>query len=39
MYKKYTVQVAFWTDFHEIHTVSAGPLMGEPYCFWKRLAQ
>ncbi len=24
--------------FHEIHVVSAGPPMGEPYCFWKQSA-
>ncbi len=29
----------FWSDFHEIHMVGAGPLMGEPYCLWKQSAQ
>ncbi len=29
----------FWSDFHKIHMVGAGPIMGEPYCFWKQSAQ
>ncbi len=29
----------FWNNFHEIHTVGACPLMGEPYHFWKQSAQ
>ncbi len=28
----------FWSDFHEIHLVGAGPLMIEPYSFWKQSA-
>ncbi len=26
-------------DFHEIRMVGAGPLVGEPYRFWKQSAQ
>ncbi len=34
-----TLRSQFWTDFHEIDMVRAGPLMGEPYCFWKQSVQ
>ncbi len=33
MYKKLRCRSQFWSDFHEIHAVDAGPLMGEPYFF------
>ncbi len=33
--KEVMIQVAVLIRFHEIHMVGAGPLMGEPYCFWK----
>ncbi len=39
MYKKLRYRSQFWSDIHEIHLVGAGPLMGEPYSFWKQLAQ
>ncbi len=35
MYKNARYRSHFWTYFHEIHMVGAGPLMDEPYCFWK----
>ncbi len=38
MYKKLRYRSQFWTDFHEIHMVNAGLLIGEPYCFWKQCA-
>ncbi len=38
---KRTIQVPVlnWFDFHEILVVGAGPLIGEPYCFWKQSVQ
>ncbi len=39
VYKKLRYRSQFWSDFHEIHMVGAGPLMGEPNCFWKQSAQ
>ncbi len=39
MYKNARYKSQFWTDFHEILMVGTGPLMGEPYYFWKQMAQ
>ncbi len=39
IYKNAPYRLQVWTNFHEIHMVGAGPLMGEPYCFWKQSAQ
>ncbi len=39
IYKKLRYRSQFWSDFDEIRMVGAGPLMGEPYGFWKQLAQ
>ncbi len=38
MYKNARYRSQFWTDFHEIHVVGAGSLMGQSYCFWKQPA-
>ncbi len=35
MYKKLGYRLQFWIAFHEIYTVGAGLLMGDPYYFWK----
>ncbi len=39
MYKNARYKSQFWTDFYEIYMVYAGPLMGEPHCFWKQPTQ
>ncbi len=39
IYKKIGYRSQLWSNFHEIHMVGAGSLMGEPYCFWKQSAQ
>ncbi len=39
IYMKLRYKSQFWSHFHGIHMVSAGPLMGEPYCFWKQSVQ
>ncbi len=36
MYKNARYRLQFWTDFHKIHMVGAGPLVGASYCFWKQ---
>ncbi len=39
MYKNARYRSQFWTDFHEIHKVGAGPPISKTYCFWKQSAQ
>ncbi len=37
--QEHTIRGKFWTDFHEIRMLDAGPPIGEPYCFCKQSAQ
>ncbi len=39
MYKNGRYRLQFWLDFHEMHMIDAGPLIGEPYHFWKQSTQ
>ncbi len=39
MYKNIWYRGQFWTDFHEIRMLDAGPPTSEPNCCWKQSAQ